>query len=102
VGIWSIPESEARMLPDNLTGKDAIELGYGTAYIATWMHRRGARVVGIDNSEKQLEMARRLQRVHGLGFTLLRGNAETVPIPPRASISLSRNMAQPCGRTRSD
>jgi SAM-dependent methyltransferase len=41
----------------------------------------GARPVGIDNSERQLETARALQREHGLEFPLLHGNAEQVPLP---------------------
>jgi SAM-dependent methyltransferase len=80
-GIWSVPESEVGVLPGDLAGKDAIELGCGTAYVSAWMARRGARVVGIDNSERQLATARRLQRVHGLDFPLLHGNAEAVPYP---------------------
>src|SRR5205085_8780245 len=69
------------MLPADLAGKDAIELGCGTAYVCAWMARRGARVVGVDNSEAQLETARRMQREHGLDFPLLHGNAEAVPYP---------------------
>ena len=80
-GIWDVPESDLGMLPEDLAGKDAIELGCGTAYVSAWMARRGARVVGIDNSEAQLTTARRLQRQHGLDFPLLHGNAETVPYP---------------------
>jgi len=80
-GIWGVPESDVGMLPDDLGGKDAIELGCGTAYVSSWMARRGARVVGIDNSEAQLTTARRLQREHGLEFPLLHGNAENVPYP---------------------
>jgi SAM-dependent methyltransferase len=38
-------------------------------------------VVGIDNSPKQLETARRLQSEHDLEFPLLLGNAEEVPYP---------------------
>ena len=49
-GLWDIPEAKLRLLPDNLSGKDAVELGCGTAYVSAWMARRGARVVGIDNS----------------------------------------------------
>jgi SAM-dependent methyltransferase len=45
------------------------------------MARRGARVVGIDNSTAQLATARRLQIEHGLEFPLLHGNAEAVPYP---------------------
>lgn len=80
-GIWSIPESQAHLLPARLDGKDAIELGCGTGYVSAWLARRGARVVGIDNSPKQLETAHRLQEEHDLHFPLLLGNAEEVPYP---------------------
>ena len=80
-GIFHVPESELHLLPDDLEGKDAIELGCGTAYVSAWLARRGARVVGIDNSEAQLATARRLQREHGIEFPLVHGNAETVPYP---------------------
>ena len=69
------------MLPDDMTGLDAIELGCGTAYVSAWMARRGAKVVGIDNSERQLATARRLADEHGVELTLIHGNAETVPYP---------------------
>ena len=80
-GIWDIPEAELHLLPDDLTGKDAIELGCGTAYVSAWLARRGARPVGIDNSEQQLATARRLQAEHGIEFPLIHGNAERVPYP---------------------
>jgi SAM-dependent methyltransferase len=80
-GIWGVPEAELHLLPDDMTGMDAIELGCGTAYVSAWMARRGARVVGIDNSEAQLSSARRMQREHGMEFPLIHGNAETVPYP---------------------
>ena len=80
-GIWSIPESRVHLLPERLDGRDAIELGCGTGYVSAWLARRGARVVGIDNSPKQLDTARRLQDRHDLAFPLLLGNAESVPYP---------------------
>jgi SAM-dependent methyltransferase len=80
-GIWGVPESQLHVLPGDLGGKDAIELGCGTAYVSCWLTRRGANVVGIDNSNEQLETARRLQKEHGLSFPLLHGNAEDVPYP---------------------
>ena len=46
-GIWDVPESELALLPADLAGKDAIELGCGTAYVSAWMARRGARVEAI-------------------------------------------------------
>jgi SAM-dependent methyltransferase len=80
-GLWGVLESEVRMFPDDLAGKEVIELGCGTAYVSSWMVRRGARVVGIDNSQEQLATARRLQREHGIDFPLIHGNAEEVPYP---------------------
>jgi SAM-dependent methyltransferase len=80
-GNFSLPERELRVLPDDLHGKAAIELGCGTAYFAAWLARRGARVVGIDNSAEQLATARRLQDEYGLHFPLIHGNAETTGLP---------------------
>jgi SAM-dependent methyltransferase len=80
-GIWDIPESQIHLLPADMTGMDAIELGCGTAYVSGWMARRGARVVGIDNSAKQLATARRLAAAHGVALTLIHGNAEILPYP---------------------
>src|SRR6478672_10480542 len=83
-GIWRVPESEVGLLPAELEGKDTIELGCGTGYVSAWLARRGARPVGIDNSEAQLATARRMQAEHGLEFPLLHGNAEDVPRPDGA------------------
>ena len=80
-GIWAISESDLNLLPDDMQGKDAIELGCGTGYVSAWMARRGATVVGIDNSSQQLESARRLCTQHGMSITWLHGNAERVPRP---------------------
>jgi len=78
-GIWGIPESEARILPD-VAGLDTIELGCGTGYVSAWLARRGARPVGIDLSENQLATARALQDEHQLHFPLIHGSAEAVPL----------------------
>jgi SAM-dependent methyltransferase len=80
-GLWGVPESQVRMLPADVVGLDVIELGCGTAYVSAWLARRGARPVGIDNSEAQLATARRFQDEFGLKFPLLHGNAEEVPFP---------------------
>jgi SAM-dependent methyltransferase len=79
-GIWAIPEADVQLLPD-VAGLDTIELGCGTGYVSASLARRGARPVGIDNSEAQLATARRLQDEHDLHFPLVHGNAETVPYP---------------------
>jgi hypothetical protein len=44
-GVWAVPESELRVLPD-VAGKDVVELGCGTAYFSAWLARLGARPGG--------------------------------------------------------
>lgn len=80
-GCWAYPESEARMLPVDMSGLRALELGCGTGYVSAWMARRGASVVGLDVSERQLDTARRLRGEHGLDaqIELVHGNAESLP-----------------------
>jgi SAM-dependent methyltransferase len=78
-GIFDVPESKVGLLPESMDGLDVVELGCGTAYVSSWLARRGARPVGIDNSEVQLATARRLQKEHGLDFPLHHGNAEQTP-----------------------
>jgi len=72
------PESDLHLLPD-LEGRDAVELGCGTAYVSAWLMRRGARVVGLDNSRAQLATARTLQQEFGLRFPLVHADAERAP-----------------------
>jgi SAM-dependent methyltransferase len=79
-GLWDARESDLRLLAD-VDGKDVVELGCGTAYVAAWLARRGARVVGVDPTTAQLETARRMQEQHGLRFPLLEAAAEEVPLP---------------------
>lgn len=80
-GIWGVPQSVVPLIPDDVAGKDVIELGCGTAYVCGWLARRGARPVGIDNSPRQLETARALRDEHGLRFPLRLGDAEATPFP---------------------
>jgi len=80
-GIWALTESELQILPGDMTGMRAIELGCGTGYVGAWMARRGAEVTGIDNSTEQLKTARRLMSEHGLRLKWIHGNAESVPCP---------------------
>jgi SAM-dependent methyltransferase len=71
-------ESELRLLPD-VSGLDAIELGCGTGYVSAWLMRRGARVVGLDNSSHQLATAGMLQEMFDLRFPLVHADAEHPP-----------------------
>jgi SAM-dependent methyltransferase len=83
-GLWNTPESKVNVLPD-VRGKDVVELGCGTAYVAAWLKRRGARrVVGVDITPAQLNTARRLNEKYGLGLELIEANAEATGLPDSA------------------
>ena len=79
-GMFSVPESELGVLGD-VSGKDVVELGCGTAYFGSWLARRGARVTGVDVTPAQLETARRLRRETGIELELVEASAEDVPLP---------------------
>ena len=79
-GVWQLPESELGILGD-VQGKDVLELGCGAAQWAILLARRGARVVGLDNSARQLEHARRAMSDAGVDFPLVHASAEDVPLP---------------------
>ena len=73
-------ESELHVLPDDLEGKDTVELGCGTAYVSSWLARRGARPVAVDLTWAQLENAVRYREEFGIRFPIVQANAEAVPL----------------------
>jgi SAM-dependent methyltransferase len=74
-GTWQIPETELGLLGD-CVGKEVLELGCGAARFSIALAARGARCVGLDYSERQLEHARAL----GADFPLVHAAAEDVPL----------------------
>src|SRR4029450_11521286 len=79
-GTSQIREAELRILRD-APGKDILELGCGAAQWSIALAQAGARPVGLDLSERQLEHARRLMAEAGVDFPLVHGSAEAVPLP---------------------
>jgi ubiquinone/menaquinone biosynthesis C-methylase UbiE len=79
-GMWQLPESELGVLSD-VEGKDVLELGCGAAQWSILLAQRGARMIGLDNSARQLEHARELMARAGVDFPLLHSGAEKVPLP---------------------
>ncbi len=75
-GIWQLPERELQVLGD-VTGKDVLELGCGAAQWSILLAAEGARCVGFDNSERQLDHAREADA----DFPLVHGSAESLPFP---------------------
>lgn len=79
-GVWQIPEAELHVLGD-VKGRDVLELGCGAAQWSIALHQLGARVTGLDLSERQLAHARRLMDQADLGFPLVHAGAEATPFP---------------------
>lgn len=77
-GMWQIPDSELGILGD-VAGRDVLELGCGAAQCGIALARGGARVVGLDNSARQLEHARRAVGEAGVELELVHGSAEELP-----------------------
>ena len=80
-GNWGHPDAGLDVLPADMAGMDAIELGCGTGYVSGWMSRRGARVTAIDISGAQLATARQLAQAHAADVTFIQGNAEETGLP---------------------
>ena len=78
-GTTQIPESELQILGD-VAGRDILEFGCGAAQWSIALARLGARPVGLDLSERQLEHARRLMAEAGVDFPLVHASAEAVPL----------------------
>ena len=77
-GVWQLPEDELGIIGD-VAGKDVLELGCGAAQWSILLARRGARVVGLDNSPRQLEHAARAVAEAGVDVRLVQGQAEELP-----------------------
>jgi ubiquinone/menaquinone biosynthesis C-methylase UbiE len=79
-GTWQLAEAELQVLGD-VSGNDLLELGCGAAQWAILLARKGARMVGLDNSERQLEHARAQMAAAGVDFPLVHAAAESIPLP---------------------
>ena len=79
-GMFGAPETELNILGD-VSGKDVVELGCGTAYFSAWLAKLGARPVGVDVTPAQLATARRMQAETAIEFPLVEASAEDVPLP---------------------
>jgi SAM-dependent methyltransferase len=82
-GVWQIPEAELQVLGD-VAGRDVLELGCGAAQWSIALARAGARPIGLDLSDRQLEHAWRLMDEAGVSFPLVHASAEAVPLPDRS------------------
>src|SRR5919109_360024 len=78
-GVWQIPESQLGVLGE-VAGRTVLELGCGGAQWSVTLARAGARVIGLDLSERQLAHARRLVQATGVPVALVQASGEAVPL----------------------
>lgn len=82
-GVWQIREDELRILGD-VRGRDVLELGCGAAQFSIELARRGARPIGLDVSQRQLDHAALRMDRAGAAFPLVHASADAVPLPDRS------------------
>jgi ubiquinone/menaquinone biosynthesis C-methylase UbiE len=79
--VWGpegVDEGSVRVLGE-VTGRDVLEVGCGAAQCARWVVGRGARGVGLDLSERQLQHARRIDDATGVRVPVVAGTATCLP-----------------------
>ena len=62
-------------------GQNVLDLGTGTGVLPRNMHKYGAKFIGADISENQIEQARRLTKEAGFDIEYVVASAETVDFP---------------------
>ena len=80
-GIWRWPNTDVPLLPVNLAGKMCLEVGCGTAYVSSWMARRGGNCFAIDPTPQQLATANRLRKEFPHQVNLFEAFGEALPFP---------------------
>jgi SAM-dependent methyltransferase len=78
-GVWQVPEQQLHVL-GQIKGLDILEFGCGAAQWSIALAKAGARPVGLDLSERQLEHARGLMVAAGVDFPIIHASAESVPL----------------------
>jgi 2-polyprenyl-3-methyl-5-hydroxy-6-metoxy-1,4-benzoquinol methylase len=78
VGQWALEQT------GDLAGQQLCDLACGQGLMARYLARRGARVTGIDLSEKLLAAARRYEEAEPLGITYQQGDAQSLSHTPDA------------------
>lgn len=80
--VWSpegLDEADAHLLGD-VAGRRVVEVGCGAGQCARWLLARGADVVGVDLSHRQLQHSRRIDAATGLSVPVVCATATALPL----------------------
>jgi len=83
------PEDLLQVLGPSVKGKDALEVCCGGGQSAVHLAQKGARVVGVDFSTRQLEHAKRLARAKDVQIRFIEANAEDLSMLEQSSFDLA-------------
>ncbi len=80
--VWSpegLTEDDARLLGD-VSGSRVLEVGCGAGQCARWLRSKGASVVGIDLSFRQLQHSRRIDAATSIDVPVVCATATALPL----------------------
>jgi SAM-dependent methyltransferase len=80
--IWGpegLAEGDARLLGD-VAGRRIVEIGCGAGQCGRWLVARGADVVGLDLSRRQLLHSQHLDRTSGIVLQVVQADAQRLPL----------------------
>ena len=64
---------------DRYSGRDLLDIGCGTGYVAALYARGGSRVTAVDLAQRSVEITRQRLAIRGLTATVQQANAEQLP-----------------------
>src|SRR5665811_1570542 len=79
--IWcpeGVDEADVGILGE-VRGRDVLEVGCGAAQCARWLTSQGARAIGLDLSQRQLQHSRRIDHEAGVTVPTVCGSATSLP-----------------------
>lgn len=82
------PEATLKVLGEDVAGKEVLELCCGGGQSAVYLALRGARVTGVDFSEKQLEYARAFASSRGVRIRFEEGEVRDLSAFPSDSFDI--------------
>jgi ubiquinone/menaquinone biosynthesis C-methylase UbiE len=83
------PEAVLHVLGESVWGKDVLEICCGGGQSCVYLAEKGARMVGVDLSSKQLEHARRFSTDRGADVRFIEANAEDLSALRDASFDIA-------------
>ncbi len=83
------PEADLQILGSEVRSKDVLEIGCGGGQCSVYLAQRGARMVALDLSSRQLAHARAHARARGVAVRFIESSAEDLSMLEDASFNVA-------------